>query len=478
MDGSKGCPDCGAPREGAKIVDGRYSIEAELGRGGMGVVYRARDLGLFRDVALKLITPHLLRDKSAIESFKQEARGLAAIRNDNVVQVYAFGRHEASLFFAMELVVGRTLEYIIESHKEHGAVIPRSRALAILKSVAHGLDAVHDAGLLHRDVKPENIVIEERTGRPVLIDFGLALKLETLSNGAEAVAGGSPAYAAPEQLDQSRPLSRSSDLFAFACTAYELFTNDLPYGRATTIRELMALRAAGTFAPPSSLRPELAVVDATFRRALASDPDLRHGRCGQLVEELAERLAVDFSDIAVADLNGASPASRIEGSRAGVARVEGAKETRSRVALQTGPPSRRPELSVLVVDDDPFFAKFAAHAVNLAFHGTHPRITIVPNGFEALREAEQNPPQLVLLDYDMPGMNGIEVLTKLRDLPMGPAARVLVLSATAGERERWRFDVLGINDFKPKPIPIRTLLETLDRLTKDAGWRQAAVPRR
>lgn len=453
------CASCGRRVRDAKIVDGRYALEAELGRGGMGVVYRARDVGLARNVALKLISPHLLRDRTALESFKQEARGLAAIRNEHVVQVYAFGPHESSLFFAMELVLGRTLESIIEEHKGHGVFVAKPTALTILRRIADGLDAVHDAGLLHRDVKPENVVIEERTGRPVLIDFGLALKLDIASTSTSTLSGGSPAYAAPEQLDRSRPLSRRSDLYAFACTAFELLTNEVPFARAKSIQELMALRNMEASTPPSSLRPELAPVDATFKRALSADPAARHPSCGELAAELGRKLGAGKSE----------PPTFAE---------DDGKGTRPTDSIRTGPPSKVADLNVLIVDDDPFFAKFASHAVNLAFHGTNARIAIANNGADALRDAAEHAPHLVLLDYDMPGMNGVEVLAKLRNSPNGTRARVLVLSATAGEDEHWRFGVLGISDFKRKPIPMRGLLETLDKLTKDAGWRRAAVPKR
>jgi len=149
-------------------------VEAQLGKGAMGVVLRVRDIGLDRDVALKLIAPPFIADPSAATRFRREAAALAAIRNEHVVQVYSFGPHEGSFFFAMEYVRGPTLEALMRQHADHGAFVPLHRALTILLQVASGLDAAHHAGIVHRDVKPSNIVIEEHTGRPVLVDFGLA----------------------------------------------------------------------------------------------------------------------------------------------------------------------------------------------------------------------------------------------------------------------------------------------------------------
>jgi serine/threonine protein kinase len=214
LESARVCPRCGAPRSSldpALIIDGRYRVESELGRGGMGVVYVARDAWLDRPVALKVIAASWASDARATDRFQKEAKALASVRSQHVVQVYAFGPHEGSYFFAMEYVHGRSLRAIIAEHKQHNATIPVHRTLAILSQIANGISAVHAAGIIHRDVKPANIVIEDDTGRPVLVDFGLASPGDDPS---QAIAMGTPQYMAPEQaglLTPSRaPIRRSS----------------------------------------------------------------------------------------------------------------------------------------------------------------------------------------------------------------------------------------------------------------------------
>ena len=148
-----------AALEVGATVDGRYRVDSELGRGGMGVVYLARDTWLDRNVALKVIAPTWARDSEITARFLREAKALASIRSNYVVQVYAFGVHDGSYFFAMEYVRGRTVKQLVSEHRKHGATIQTHRALTILNRIARGLDAVHAAGILHRDVKPSNIVI-------------------------------------------------------------------------------------------------------------------------------------------------------------------------------------------------------------------------------------------------------------------------------------------------------------------------------
>src|SRR5579859_4675687 len=197
------CPRCGASTAWAAakmLVDGRYAIESELGHGGMGVVYLAHDVGLRRSVALKFLASEVGRDEASLERFRREAAALASIRHENVVQVYAFGQHDESLFFAMEYVAGKNLEDIVTGYTENGAFVPARLAIMILERVAGGLDAVHSVGLVHRDVKPANVVIEEGSGRPVLLDLGLARPLAGQRTTRASEVVGSPPYMAPEQI--------------------------------------------------------------------------------------------------------------------------------------------------------------------------------------------------------------------------------------------------------------------------------------
>jgi serine/threonine protein kinase len=431
--------DTGA-RKVKTLIDGRYEIESELGIGGMGIVYLGRDVGLDRPVALKVIAPAWSRDTSIATRFQQEARALASVRSPHVVQIYAFGRHGDSYFFAMEYVRGRSLDAILEEHLKHGARLPSHRALTIFAKVAEGVSAVHAAGIIHGDVKPANIVIEEDTGRPVLVDFGLA------GHGAEVAefGGGTPSYAAPEQAGlapNGAVVSTRSDVYALGCTAFEMLTGHLPF----EVKDpLDMLRCHAREPPPKASRfvPGLAAFDPIFEKALAKAPDARHETVAAFSAALAKAaISID----------------------------------KKRERSPTDPPRRVPgqsrPLEVLVVDDDPDFRKFAVRAVKLAFFGMRLRVHAAMTGAEALASGEQETPDLVLLDFDMPGFDGVQTLSEMREMPLGERARVVVMSTPTGLlASRWRFSVLGVQDFLAKPIELKTLVETLAAIGTRAGW--------
>jgi serine/threonine-protein kinase len=434
------CARCGAAGFGAKLVDGRYAIESELGRGGMGVVYLARDTGLRRRIAVKLIAPTLVANPVVAARFCDEARALASVQSRHVVQVYSLGRHDDSYFFAMEYVRGRSLQRILAEHRAHREIVPLHRALTILARIAEGIDAAHAAGIVHRDVKPANIVIEEDTGRPVLLDFGLAFQGD---GGSAAAIAGTPDYTAPEQtgLVPEVTVGPWTDVYSLGCTAFETLAGRIPFDDLEP--EVVLAKHARAVRPLiSTYRPELAALDAVVARAMAKKPRDRYPSCSDFAAALcAAGQLVDRRDAPV---------------------------VRSSVA----PPSADSSLRVLVVDDDPDFRKFATRAVQLAFFRQNVRVTAAASGSAALALVEQRSPDLVVLDFDMPGLDGADTLSRIRAMPMGGRARVVVVSGRVGPADRWRFSLLGVNDFVAKPTDLRALVETIGGVAERAGWRE------
>jgi serine/threonine-protein kinase len=411
----------------------------------MGVVYLARDVSLSRLVAIKSLAPGITNLIGA-ETLRSEAAALAAIQSRNVVDVFAFGTEEGAPFFVMEYVKGEDLGGIIERHRRHDSRVPLRRALAILRQLASGLDAVHRGGLIHRDVKPGNVLIEEKTGRPVLIDFGLSIPSHTPPGGGGAILVGTPGYVAPEYLKAPVPLpAPTADVFAFACTAYALLTGRRAYD-ADGLQERLMMPLSTQPAPPSTFVPEIAAFDAAFARAFAKTALARTPTCGDFVREL---------DAAAEPWLAAKDSAKIP-------------------LREAAPPVRTP--AVLVVDDDDDVRRLLARAAEVVFHGA-PDVSVgaVARGQEALRVAAVRMPSLVVLDYDMPGLNGVDTLTRLRELPGGSPVRVLVVSAMLDEALRWQFDVLGVVDFLRKPFQLRDLIDALSRLGADL--RGPRVPR-
>src|SRR5688572_13809087 len=209
---------------------GQYRIERILGRGGMGVVYLARDTRLHRHVALKSLPPHLFRDPRMHARLRQEARAAAALSHPSIATVYALEEIGDHLFIASEYLEGRTLRDEIAAGR-----VDRERAVAIATDVGKALSAAHDRGIVHRDLKPENISITGK-GTVKVLDFGLAqfdVAAEDLASASRltdsGTMAGTPPYMAPEQL-LGKPTSARTDQFAFGVMFYEMLTGHHPFG--------------------------------------------------------------------------------------------------------------------------------------------------------------------------------------------------------------------------------------------------------
>jgi serine/threonine-protein kinase len=253
----------------------------------MAVVFRARDERLGRSIALKVMAPEWTEDEEFRRRFVAESRAAAQVDDPHVIPVYEAGAAGGVLFIAMRLVTGTDLRGVLRRE----GVLPPVRALELLSPVASALDAAHAAGLVHRDVKPGNILVDERPGRPdhvYLADFGL-------SKGAAAGmsltgAGnylGTPNYSAPEQI-QGLNVDGRADQYALACVAFELFTGQAPYRRDMP----MAVMLAHVSEPPPSLaasRPGMPVTaDRVIARAMAKRPEHRYASCRDFIDALRE----------------------------------------------------------------------------------------------------------------------------------------------------------------------------------------------
>jgi hypothetical protein len=264
-----------------------YRIEELVGRGGMGVVYRAYDLRLKRTVALKLVTPELALDQRFKERFARETELTMGLEHPNVVPIHDAGDVDGRLYLAMRLVEGTDLRALLATE---GALEP-ARALAICGQVATALDAAHRKGLVHRDVKPSNVLLDA-TEHVYLADFGLTRRLE--EQGAQAGEGrsvGTPAYLAPEQIEGT-PVDGRADVYSLGCVLFECLTGSVPYRRAS---RLAAAWAHLEDEPPSAsgLVSELPeALDAVITKALAKEPEDRYATCGALIAAAGEALGL------------------------------------------------------------------------------------------------------------------------------------------------------------------------------------------
>jgi len=262
-----------------------YRLEEQIGEGGMAVVFRARDERLYRQVALKILSPALAADGEFRRRFIRESRSAAAVDDPHIVPVFEAGEANGVLFIAMRYVPGGDVGTLVRRL----GPLPAARAAAIISAVASALDAAHAAGLVHRDVKPANMLVDARPGRPdhvYLSDFGLTKG--SWSSTSLTAAGhfmGTLDYSAPEQI-RGQQVDARTDEYALACVAFVLLSGQPPFHR----NEAMAVMYAHLSMPPptlTSLRPELPPeVDEIMRRALAKAPEDRYPSCGEFADAL------------------------------------------------------------------------------------------------------------------------------------------------------------------------------------------------
>ncbi len=254
----------------------------------MGLVYRATNVALNRIYALKVLAPGLAEDEQFRERFKREMRIAASLHHPNIVGIHYAGEHEGMLFFVMDFVTGTDLREILI---KHGAIEPH-RAVELLEQFASALDAAHSRGLVHRDVKPANILITVKDGEEhaYLTDFGLAKKFDTASGlTAKGSVVGTVDYMAPEQITGTRTDART-DVYALGCVFYQMLTGNVPYERENSVATLFA----HVHEPPPTLEGDTSETYPAFipvlEKAMAKEPSERYFSAGDFARDAAAAL--------------------------------------------------------------------------------------------------------------------------------------------------------------------------------------------
>jgi serine/threonine-protein kinase len=405
--------DDAAPRVFAdgEIVAETYEIRAVLGAGAMGEVYEAHDRALNRSVAVKVVRPHVSQDY-----LLREGQALAAIHHVGVVAVYTMGRHRGVQFLVLERVRGISLDRMLTQRRGRGERYELTEALDLVAAVADALSAVHAAGLAHRDVKPANVMLAPG-GRVVLMDFGLVWP-HAERGGRNAVAG-SLDYMAPEALsgNVAEGAAHLVDLYALGVLAFEVLTGIMPFDRSDGatrwhLRRIESVRAD----VPAPLR-------AWVHQLLSPDPEERPQSAEAAVWQL--------------------------------------RSMRSHVA-QAAP---RP-FSVLLVDGDADMREALALYVRTA--APDAEIESTAEGRQALRSVRRRVPDLLLVDLDLPDINGIEVCMTLRGMRLGNACVIVSIArrATAADVELLR--QLGVRPLAKGPRLMEELIGLVEKMRSAA----------
>jgi serine/threonine-protein kinase len=396
-----------------------YKIEAVAGRGGMGVVFRAEHLHLGRIVALKVLTADLAGNRSFRQRFVREAQTAARLDHPNIVPVFDAGEVEGLLYIAMKFIDGVDLGHVLDAEER----LTAQRTVDLLADIADALDVSHGAGLVHRDVKPGNVLVDNV--RSYLTDFGLTKRIA--SRTALTAAGrtvGTAAYLAPEQI-RGQDVDARTDIYAFGCVLYECLTGDVPFIRDTDMAVLWAHLEQDP-EPPSGRVPELPKeLDAVFAQALAKRKEDRFTSAGELMKAVAE----------------ATNADRPESS------------TRNKVPVTT----------VLVASDD----RGARAMIEATL--AEGRVTVAGAGDveRAPDQATAHPPGLALVDAELPG-DPIGLCRSLRSTDEGAATRIVMLVGRRAPLDRLAAAQAGVDDFLPKPFSALQLMAKVRDYIPDA----------
>lgn len=407
------------------LIQGTYRIVRHLGAGGMGLVVHAIDERLQRDVAIKFIHPDRVMSPQAREALLREARAMAKLRHPNLVEIHAFGEFAGRPYFVMEYVEGTNLEAWLADRKGHPGL---DDAIGVMHQLCRGVSAMHGAGAVHRDLKPSNILIGPGF-RVAITDLGLASLV-----GDERLPHpivGTPAYIAPEvaaQRGTPKHLAHAVDIYALGVLGFEVLTGRPPF-EANSTAELLRMHRFTDPPLPSQIRPELTTAfDQVLLDALAKDPEQRTRTAYTLGRELLA----------------------------------------AREQLGRGLTSIR----ILLADDElPFLQRMSAF-IRRIFTGA--TIDTAPDGATALRLALARPPDLAIIDLDMPELDGIELTTALRASSATKHIPIVVVTGVGGAPDWQLLRALGASGFLVKPFDPDSLTALIRRLI---GSRDAAAAR-
>ena len=249
---------------------GKYEIQAEIGRGGMGTVYKGYDPLLERYVAIKVLAPHLIWEEGFVQRFLREARAAARLKHPNIVTIHDVGQEGSCYYFVMEYLEGQTLAEII---RQRGA-LPLQEVVHVLHSLAGALDYAHQRGLVHRDIKSINVIVD-RAGVVTLTDFGIARAVQETRLTKTGMLVGTPEYMSPEQA-LGQEADHRTDIYSLGIVVYETLTGRVPF-TATTPPAVLHQQVYDPPPPPSTLHPQaVGPVEAALLKARAKNPDDRY----------------------------------------------------------------------------------------------------------------------------------------------------------------------------------------------------------
>ncbi len=419
------------------VLDDKYRLMNEVGRGAMGVVFLAEDMPLERKVAVKFLLPSLATSPDYAKRFNHEAVAMAAIQNHNVAQIFSFGQYGNIPYFVMEFLEGVTVEHLIDAHNRRGSYISVAEAIEILIQSLSGLSAIHRAQAVHRDIKPGNIILTHDPIRVVITDFGLVRRVQIQSD-TRALAG-TPAYIAPEIASGEPGASESllTDIYSMGVTAYELLTGVMPFV-GETWKEILQMHIEDEAIPPAVRRPAIpAELDRIITKAMQKSPEDRYGSCGEFIKDLIDVQRQRFSE----EPRRFSP-FRSDIPTIGLPRKDSNEASDDRAFRATD--TWGDDQLVIAEADTAFSAAIEKSAKRLL---PNCQIHIAADGNQALALVERLQPRLLILNLSLPELSGFEVAAILRGESESNQLAIAMIVEAATSSDTGFLRGMGITDF-------------------------------
>ena len=442
----------GGAGEPPQLLEGKYRLLEEIGRGGMGRVFRAIDSSLDRVVAVKFLLPEHQAVPERVERFRREARAMAAVRQQNVLQIYAFGNHRGSDYFVMEHVRGETAQALLQRTVERGERMQVDEVVWIIDQACAGLAAVHRTGAVHRDIKPGNLMVQKSPRRVVIMDFGIVRQRIDRDAKKTPQPFGTPMYMAPEVI-AGRPVQAAedhlTDIYAVGVTLFELLTGEVPFGGRNWV-EVFQRHLTAPPTPPSAHREGLPpALDATVLKCLAKEPSERFQSCEQLREAL--------QPVAYATSAATGDAPAADG-RTGTDRAA----LRARAARQQG-------ARVLLASLDAPLREMARDCAREAIPGA--RFWTTTDALAALEMARSSPPLALIAAADDPTLNGIELAAALSGEGTTRDVKLVLMASSMRDEDRALLEAMGVTEVLAQPVSAAALTTALERLAASAASR-------
>ncbi len=412
------------------LIEGKYRLLEELGRGGMGTVFRAHDVSLDRPAAIKFLRSDIETDEAFLERFRREAKAMAKVRHENVLQVFSQGTAANHSYIAMEFIKGQTVEDVLNGLSDRQSEMPLDTALRLIEQVTAGLDAIHRSGIIHRDIKPANIIMAEEDGRAVIMDFGIVRRVQSGELNVLDAPMGTPAYMAPEVI-LGRKLAAEdrhlTDIYALGVTIFEILTGLLPFDGESWV-DVFDQHISTSPPAPSRTRPSLPrAIDELVLRCLEKEPERRYQSCGEIRDqiqkiraELAKPLTARDSTVSavrrISSMASSVPPPRSTVAPTGVRIVVAGRHSASRYALY------------------PYITD--------VFPGC--QFTAVKSNTAALEMARAAPPVLLVAPLDDPDLNGVELAASISGDPLLQSTHLVLTTKKITADELRMLESLGV----------------------------------